>query len=321
MSDMSSVRQRKRVVVGDIHGELEGLTEILENAGLIDDGGAWTGEDAILIQTGDVVDRGPSSREALHFLGRLQKEAAIAGGEVVRLCGNHELMLLQGYYGYASYEHPGSLASELKEEIAKGNVLASFTDGTRLYTHAGLRSAVRETIVGDIKKGHSGLGPETSGLLLLSDRINAIFRKAVRGGFKEQHPIFYVGRDRGGRDPVGGIFWCDFSSITPSEEAYIIPQVFGHTPTGKAGVETARGLSLIDVDAGMCRFYGGKRVYLEITPDGRLLEHGRKLDKWAGRALDEAVCPVCGWKLEDAPSGTWCVNPDCAVLDDADNYK
>lgn len=39
-----------------------------------------------------MIDRGPYSREAVDLLKRLQKEAAVAKGEVVRLCGNHELL-------------------------------------------------------------------------------------------------------------------------------------------------------------------------------------------------------------------------------------
>ena len=35
---------------------------------------------------------------------------------------------------------------------------------------------------------------------------------------------------------------------------------------------------------------------------------------------DSELCPVCGKALIRARSGTWCVNPDCEVLDDADNY-
>lgn len=35
---------------------------------------------------------------------------------------------------------------------------------------------------------------------------------------------------------------------------------------------------------------------------------------------DREICPVCGEALIRARSGTWCVNPDCEVLDDADNY-
>jgi len=76
-----------------------------------------------------------------------------------------------------------------------------------------------------------------------------------------------------------GIFWCDFSKISPSLEARI-PQIFGHTPTGINGVKTAHGLKLIDIDSGMCRVYDGTRVYLEITPQGYLLQHSKVDSKW-----------------------------------------
>lgn len=36
---------------------------------------------------------------------------------------------------------------------------------------------------------------------------------------------------------------------------------------------------------------------------------------------EKEYCPVCGWELESSPAGIWCVNPDCKVWDDADNYK
>ncbi len=32
---------------------------------------------------------------------------------------------------------------------------------------------------------------------------------------------------------------------------------------------------------------------------------------------DRNLCPLCGWELEDG----WCVNPDCEVLDDSDDYR
>lgn len=278
--------QRRRVVVGDVHGELEGLIEVLGNAELIDGDGSWTGGDGILIQTGDVVDRGPRSLESFRFLAKLQKEAVLAGGKVVRLCGNHELMLLQGYYEYANYEDPEAFADELKDEIVRGDVTASYTDGARLYTHAGLRSAVRSAIAGRARVREPRDGNDTIDLFPLSDMINGIFRDAVGNDFLERHPIFHVGADRGGDDPVGGIFWCDWTSISRSEEAYKIRQVFGHTPTGRAGVASARGLCLIDIDAGMCRFYGGERVYLEITPGGRLIQHSKDRSEWQAAALD-----------------------------------
>ncbi|MBW6485466.1 MAG: metallophosphoesterase [Syntrophobacterales bacterium] len=277
---MQSVEQKRRIVVGDIHGEVDGFREILRNAGLIDNKDNWSGSDCILIQTGDVIDRGPYSRETIALLRNLQKEAIHAKGAVIRLCGNHELMLLQGKFFYANFTNPASLMPELTEEIAKGNVQAAYSDGARLYSHAGLRSAIRQALMAEMGTIGAQVKERTGDLDRLAEHINGIFRQAVEKDDLERHPIFHVGPERGGDNDVGGIFWCDFSKISPSLEAWTIPQIFGHTPTRQNRVQTAQGLKLIDVDAGMCRVYGGARVYLEITEEGDLLQHSKALSKW-----------------------------------------
>jgi len=281
------MEQKRRIVVGDIHGELDGFKEIVRNAGLIDSKDNWSGGDNVLIQTGDVIDRGPYSREAVDLLRKLQKEAAGVNGEVIRLCGNHELMLLQSNFSYVNFNDPESLMVALEEEIARGDVRASYTDGERMYSHAGLRSAIREILMAEMKRLKPKSKSSKINLFLLSDCINRVFKEALEKHDLDQHPIFHVGRERGGDAPVGGIFWCDFSSISPSVEAFKIPQIFGHTPTRKNGVKTAHGLRLIDVDAGMCRVFGGARVYLEITPEGHLLQHSKVLSKWVTKLPGE----------------------------------
>ena len=279
----SNIHQRC-IVVGDIHGELDGLKEILNHAGLIDYHDNWSGYDSMLIQTGDVIDRGPYSLECVELLRKLQTEAISAEGAVVRLCGNHELMLIQGYFDYINFSDPGALAGELKEEIAHGKVLAAYSDGVRLFTHAGLRSAIRNVLVTDIMPDKP-VHKNDIDLPQLSDHINNIFRDLVKKDALDRHPIFHVGPERGGADPIGGIFWCDFSKISPSMEAWWIPQIFGHTPTRSNSVKSAHGLKLIDIDAGMCRVYGGARVYLEITEDGHLLQHSKVRSKWKAKML------------------------------------
>jgi len=277
--------QKRRIVVGDIHGELDGFREILRNAGLTDSKDNWSGGNDILIQTGDVIDRGPYSREVIDLLRKLQDVATRAKGEVIRLCGNHELMLLQRNFSYVNFTDPESLIAELREEITKGDVQASYSDGERLYSHAGLRSTIRETLTAEMGPIMSKSKRRNIDLHRLSDHINSVFKESVEKNDLDRHPIFHVGPDRGGSDPVGGIFWCDFSSVNSSEEAWIIPQIFGHTPTRKNGVKTAHGLNLIDVDAGMCRVFGGARVYLEITPEAHLLQHIKALSKWTTTPL------------------------------------
>ena len=62
------------VAVGDVHGSLEGLTTILEEAGVIDASGKWVGGSTTFVQVGDLLDRGLYLREVMDLLMRLQRE-------------------------------------------------------------------------------------------------------------------------------------------------------------------------------------------------------------------------------------------------------
>lgn len=80
------------VAVGDIHGAYTEFVAILRAAKVVDDRNRWIGGRMVLVQTGDVVDRGPDSRKAIDLLRQLERDAQRAGGRVVSLLGNHELM-------------------------------------------------------------------------------------------------------------------------------------------------------------------------------------------------------------------------------------
>ena len=45
------------VAIGDIHGNYEGFKTILTEAGMIDEKNRWIGGNAVLVQTGDFLDR------------------------------------------------------------------------------------------------------------------------------------------------------------------------------------------------------------------------------------------------------------------------
>lgn len=86
---------RQRIVaVGDVHGSLSGLTQILEAAGIIDARHQWSGGTSRLVQTGDFLDRGPDVRKVMDLLMRLESDARRGGGRVDVLLGNHEGMNL-----------------------------------------------------------------------------------------------------------------------------------------------------------------------------------------------------------------------------------
>jgi len=100
------------VAIADIHGDLDAFVGILQRAQLIDPGKHWAGGRAILVQTGDLLDRGPKARDVMDLLMSLQREAQRQGGRVVVLMGNHEAMNLFGDLRYVSNEDYASFADD-----------------------------------------------------------------------------------------------------------------------------------------------------------------------------------------------------------------
>jgi hypothetical protein len=93
---------KKFVALSDIHGQHHIFIELLKKHQVIDSTEAWMYGDGHLVIVGDVMDRGPQVTESLWFLYRLEKEAAVAGGKVHTLLGNHELMVMHGDIGYVN---------------------------------------------------------------------------------------------------------------------------------------------------------------------------------------------------------------------------
>lgn len=101
--DVCNIQTTERIVaIGDVHGAFDNFVAILRTAGLIDNRRQWTGGKTVFVQTGDVLDRGPASRDAMDLLRKLEKEAPAAGGLVLPLLGNHEEMRVESDRRYIS---------------------------------------------------------------------------------------------------------------------------------------------------------------------------------------------------------------------------
>jgi len=98
------------------------MVGLLGEVGLITSGEspAWKGGDATLVVTGDFMDRGTQVRKVMDLLMQLQEEAREAGGRVVVLMGNHEMMNLVGDYRYvtdgAIAEFAGPESEKIRDE-------------------------------------------------------------------------------------------------------------------------------------------------------------------------------------------------------------
>jgi hypothetical protein len=84
-------------VIGDVHGQLDKLRDLLRGAELIAADESWTGADSTLWLMGDLVDDGPDGIAVVDLVMALQEQAARAGGRVAVLLGNHDLLLLTAY--------------------------------------------------------------------------------------------------------------------------------------------------------------------------------------------------------------------------------
>ena len=104
------------VAIGDVHGDFDDFAAILQHIGLIDAQHHWTGSKTTLVQAGDLLDRGPKPREVMDLLMALEKEAPKAGGRVVSLLGNHEMMNIMGDLRYVTAENYASFTDSKSEE-------------------------------------------------------------------------------------------------------------------------------------------------------------------------------------------------------------
>lgn len=88
------------IAIADVHNAFDDFVSILRRTSLIDAQNHWSGGKTTFVQTGDLLDRGPKPREVLDLMMALEKEAPQAGGRVVSLLGNHELMNIMGDLRY-----------------------------------------------------------------------------------------------------------------------------------------------------------------------------------------------------------------------------
>ncbi|EGG06288.1 uncharacterized protein MELLADRAFT_74879 [Melampsora larici-populina 98AG31] len=104
-SSTTITKHKQRVVaIGDLHGDLPHAVRVLRLAELIDMRNKWIGKKTVLVQTGDIVDRGRDTIVLYQLMDRLRNEAKAAGGAVVSLLGNHEYMNALGDWRYVTEE-------------------------------------------------------------------------------------------------------------------------------------------------------------------------------------------------------------------------
>lgn len=64
----------------------------------------WSGGSSFVVQVGDIFDRGGNEIKLIYLLHRLKHEATLAGGNLVTILGNHEVMNMNNDFRYVTRE-------------------------------------------------------------------------------------------------------------------------------------------------------------------------------------------------------------------------
>lgn len=134
--------------IGDVHGDVERMQALLKAAKLSNDGVTWTGGKAVLVYTGDMIDKGPRMVDTLRTIHGLQVSAAAQGGRVIATLGNHEAEFLADSSGKkfddfkAELKKAGTSAKEVGACLGDlGEFLCNLPAGARVndwfFSHGG----------------------------------------------------------------------------------------------------------------------------------------------------------------------------------------
>jgi len=271
---------RRLVAIGDLHGDLEAARTALRIAGATDENDRWNGGDLMLIQLGDVLDRGDDAMEILDLLDGLREQARASGGEIHLLNGNHELMNVKldmryvSVGGYIDFLPGGKKdpSTATAQDVVDGigeRILAVRPGGSMA-----LRFAERNviTIVGETVFVHGGVLPHIADYGV--ERLNQETRQWIRGDDPCPPEVLLAGD--------GPVWSRHFSDEPDTEDCRLLEaslerlgaqrMVVGHTVQSN-GISSACDGRVWRVDVGMADHYGGEAAVLELSEDAvRILD-------------------------------------------------
>jgi len=314
--DVEKIAPERVIVVGDVHGDFKQFRVLLEQAGVINKRKKWRAGKAILVQLGDVTDRGPDSLKVIRLLQDLSSQAQAVGGRVEVLLGNHEMMNM---IGDLRYVHAGEFAA-LRDgnsrsrrnsyyEKVKAAELAAVPEGEaapefnkahrkqfdvqhplgfvehRLLWQAagelGQWALARPTVlkIADTLYVHAGLSPD-----YLSESISSIntrVRTALVNSTPKEGETLIID------DANGPLWYRGWTRMATSPENHqrldavlnafdVKRMVVAHTPLVPTVLPRFDGKILM-VDVGMAKHYGHGTGLLELINSKPFVRHGKEL--------------------------------------------
>jgi len=255
---------RRTVAIGDLHGDLAATRSALRAAGAIDARDHWSGGDLIVVQTGDILDRGDDESKIIDLFDALSAQAQAAGGQIVVLNGNHELMNAAHDFRYVTPGGMSDFGGERAKALAPGGTWAR-----RLAAH-NIVAVVDGTVY-----SHAGVTPEWVTHLDAENLAARCWLDGQAGGADE--PPRMLSSEN---SPV----WTRLYGIPDQVDCGVLDgvlaklgakrMVVGHT-VQQQGITSACDGKLWRIDVGLAAGYGGPIEVLEVNPTPRILRGER----------------------------------------------
>ncbi len=249
------------VAIGDVHGDLAATRSALKAAGAIDDSDNWIGGKLVVVQTGDVLDRGDDEQAILDLLFVLEGKAKAAGGELILLLGNHELMNAAGDFRYVTP----------RSRNAFGDRVAALKPGGEYAKKLAAYDVV--TIVGDTVFAHAEpVGPFATQL----EEVNMSSRCWLdgQGGSGYEPPIAMTSEDSPVWTRAYGMETADCDAAKAAMTAIGVKRiVVGHTVQEK--INSVCDGAVWRIDVGLAKLYDGPIEVLEVYPTPRVIQGTR----------------------------------------------
>ncbi|KAH6595363.1 hypothetical protein BASA50_005881 [Batrachochytrium salamandrivorans] len=255
-----AISECRVVAIGDLHSDFKMSVETLQMANIIDVNLNWIAGNTIVVQTGDVVDRGDDTMKLCAFLRNLADQAKEHGGRLIQLLGNHEIMNMAGDLRYVSDEDTASYGGF----YSRSHAFSEHGGLGRYLRSLGVAAKVDDTVF-----FHAGADLNWSSLGI--DVLNTLAHQELVGRdaeyisnsaiFGATGPLWY--RDFATRDDDA---FCDFvKDVLFNLKASRM--VIGHTPTEDGRISNrCNGLVYI-IDVGISKAIRGSIAALEIVGD------------------------------------------------------
>ena len=272
----SAANSSRICAIGDLHGDVDAARRALKLCGAIDAHESWIGKDLVVVQIGDILDRGDTEKEIIALFKKLEQQAKAANGSLHTLLGNHEIMNLAGDLRYVT-EAGFAAYRDYKVRIQDNDRLAAYPEDQRgraaAYLPGGVEAKFFEDkdvvkIIDNTVFVHGGVTPKHVSYGV--KQINAVTKQWIAGKRAELPPIM--------KETDAPVWLREYSTHRdlPMETCAKLKNtlqmlgakrmVIGHT-VQKDGISPACGGLVWRIDVGMAQFYGLKLEVLLIEGD------------------------------------------------------